>query len=97
MVNGSDVTLFNRNHQIIVNSIMNTANVKSLASEIFNMIMAQLKNMNLSKSKLSRKSTKLKSLLDDDIDLEQHNNLTGNRNGKVDSEQIQEVSVIDLQ
>ena len=76
---------------------MNTANVKSLDSEIFNMIMAQLKNMNLSKSKLSSKSTKLKSLLDDDIDLERHNNLTGNRNGNGDSEQFQEVSVIDLQ
>ena len=97
MVNGSDVTLFNRNHQIIVNSIMNTANVKSLDSEIFNMIMAHLKNMNLSKSKLSSKSTKLKSLLDYDIDMERHNNLTGNRNSKGDSEQIQEVSIIDLQ
>ena len=91
MVNGSDVTLFNRNHQIIVNSIMNTANVKSLDSEIFNMIMAQLKNMNLSKSKLSSKSTKLKSLPGDDIDIERHNNLTGSRNGKSDNEQIQEV------
>ena len=63
MVNGSDVTLFNRNHQIIVNSIMNTANVKSLDSEILYMIMAHLKNMNLSKSKLSSKSTKLKAYL----------------------------------
>ena len=90
-------TLFNRNHQIIVNSIMNIANVKSLDSEIFNMFMAQLKNMNLSKSKLSSKSTKLKSLPDDDVDMERHNNLTGSRNGKGDNEQIQEVRVTDLQ
>ena len=97
MVNGSDVTLFNRNHQIIVSSIMNTANVKSLDSEIFNMIMAQLKNMSLSKSKLSSKSTKLKSLPYDDFDMERHNNRTGSRNGKGDNEQIQEVRVTDLQ
>ena len=76
---------------------MSTTNVKSLDSEIFNMIMSQLKNMNLSKSKLSSKSTKLKSVLDEDFDLEQHKHLTGNRNGKGDSEQIKEVIVIDLQ
>ena len=29
MVNGLDVTLINRNHQIIVNSIMSTTNAKS--------------------------------------------------------------------
>ena len=49
--------------------------------------------MNLSKSKLSSKSTKL----DEDLDLEQHKHLTGNKIGKGDSEQIQEVSAIDLQ
>ena len=53
--------------------------------------------MNLSKSKLSSKSTKLKSILDEDVDFEQHKPLTGNQNGKGDSEQIQEISVIDLQ
>ena len=97
IVNGSDVPLFNRNHQIIVNSIMSTTNVKSLDSKIFNIIIAQLKNMNLSKSKLSSNSTKRKSALGEDLYLEQHKHLTGNRNGKGDSEQIQKVSVIDLQ
>ena len=46
---------------------------------------------------MNSKTITLKSLLNEDLDLERHNRLTGIRNGKDDSEQTQKLNINDLQ
>ena len=70
--------------------------MSNLDSEILNIIMAQLINMNIS-LKMNSKTITLKSLPDKDLDPERDNRLTGIRNGKDDSEQTQKLNINNLQ
>lgn len=68
MVNGSDIKLFNTNHQQIVKNILEMADISALDKSIHDAVMVQLNNMTLDKAKLSCKGGEQKSLMNADTD-----------------------------
>ena len=63
MVNGTDFNAFNRNHQLIVNGIINRTDVKSIDSQILEAINNELNRMTLDKKKTSLKDNKAKKII----------------------------------
>ena len=68
MVNGSDIKLFNTNHQQIVKNILEMADISALDESMHDAVVVQLNNMTLDKTKLSCKGGEPKSLLNADMD-----------------------------
>lgn len=68
MVNGSDIKLFNTNHQQIVNNILEMADIRALDKVMYDAVIVQLNNMTLDKAKLNCKGGESKSLMKADVD-----------------------------
>ena len=63
MVNGPDSSLFNKNHDQIVKVILEKSDVQALNQAVYQAIMIQLNNMNITKAKLKNKDSQVKSLM----------------------------------